>query len=467
MPDYQFRLAGKVTIPKEKKDEFSQKVLTILDRGGIRKTETMQISGKDITVVVPALPDENGKVWFDYSIFEKDKKEAASFDMNTGELSVPDSGYKEFMVIMNTLLVLQEAYSSTPCFLTYMGKPFKIDRYVDIIEAVLDEKIKLNNGAEVWEIYRFFHYSTEYDDIDINKALKVCLDWLRDPEQLIFAFDFDESLHSLSVKTEVKDRKEVCGLHRVDKEKYLYQLIEKHSADAGFEQWLREVLSSDLEKRKKLSEMDDDHGLIAELAMYFHSQVIARLYSISTGEEFWDVWERLNVNGYTDIIWNREEWHHSDKLKPLPFYRAIKRETQDEFLEWWDGENLKLSEELEEHFKDRQKTYDKLKVVSEMDAEKMLGNILYEMKKYWYCRYVDKKFVDEILSHKEDGSYLKILMVLWLFLNEPAEYYPELTRRQAIEWIIRRSRDPHDAVSMAAFTALIANNEQRERIFGV
>ena len=45
--------------------------------------------------------------------------------------------------------------------------------------------------------------------------------------------------------------------------------------------------------------------------------------------------------------------------------------------------------------------------------------------------------------------------------------FPELTGRQAVDWILRIIRDKDEVVEMAAFLTLMGNVSQRRRIFGV
>ena len=111
-----YKLEGNVTIPEDKKAEFSRYVLKILDLSGIRMTEKIELGGQTITVVRRPEPDEDGIVSFDYSIFEKKIRETSTYNMNTCELIAPDRGKLEFAVVMNVIMVMQESYSEMPCY---------------------------------------------------------------------------------------------------------------------------------------------------------------------------------------------------------------------------------------------------------------------------------------------------------------------------------------------------------------
>lgn len=96
MRDDLYKLEGIVMIPANEKAEFNRYILQILDVCGIRKTERIELDGRVITVARRPMPDGQGIVSFDYSIFEKKKRKTATYNTNTCELITPDRGYSEF-----------------------------------------------------------------------------------------------------------------------------------------------------------------------------------------------------------------------------------------------------------------------------------------------------------------------------------------------------------------------------------
>lgn len=80
------RIEGKINIPENKREEFNRNVYKILKMCGIRKVDEMEIGGQNVTVVRMPEVDANGMVSFDYSIFEKWKREVATYNIYTNEL---------------------------------------------------------------------------------------------------------------------------------------------------------------------------------------------------------------------------------------------------------------------------------------------------------------------------------------------------------------------------------------------
>ena len=83
-----------------------------------------------------------------------------------------------------------------------------------------------------------------------------------------------------------------------------------------------------------------------------------------------------------------------------------------------------------------------------------------------YFRYVDKSFVTEFIEHGNDLNHKKALILLERLLDKGQEYFPELTGKQADEWIIQGKRSKFDCVAISALLSLLTNNRQRNKIFG-
>lgn len=459
-----YTLAGTVHIPEESKDEFNKKVLTTLHRCGIRKTETISVNDIDITVVAPLKANREGIIEFDYSIFEKQKRGISSFNTLTGELKIADRGYGEYGLPINMIMALQQAYSDTPCFLMKEGKPCSVDFYAKLLAAVLKEETHFNNGNDIWENMLFFHKSPEYDDITSFNA------WHMSPykshSKILLAVSLDNKKIELTKNGAQMTKNDIAMAKYGPQLEYLYRTLLKCCDAQDFEAWFRELLDEPLSVRKETAKQEDDKGIIAELSLYIYSQAMAMQYALAKNENFWTVWERLGINGYNDII---QEDALSDEYEktPYPFYLAIQKKSEDEFLDLWDGNNLKLSDKLEKQVLQWRQDFDRISPAPNFDFEKELTDAIMEMENDWNCRVVDKSFVIDFLEHKGDTNYQRLLMVLRQYLDKDESFFPELTKQQAKKWVIRHYRNNYDSKLMSCYTSLMANIEQRKRIFSV
>ena len=112
-----FELVGEFSITEDKKTELNELVLKLLDKCGIRKLKEVEHMGKKMIVISQLEPDSNGIISFDYSIFEKKKRNISTYNLNTCELIVDDCGFCEFGMPLMLLLTLKESYSTTRCYL--------------------------------------------------------------------------------------------------------------------------------------------------------------------------------------------------------------------------------------------------------------------------------------------------------------------------------------------------------------
>ncbi len=304
-----YKLAGTLSIPAGKKDELNRYILQILNKCGIRKTEEMRLDGKTFTVVSLPKPDKDGVVRFDYSIFEKRKRETASYNMNTFELIVPDGGYREFQMAMNIIYVMLESYSETCCYFMRGDKIVNIVGYVELISDLLG--------------------------IDLQKT----------PQ-----------------------------------------------------------------KKKELS--------------------------------------------------------HNKERVMIQFYRVIERKYEDEFIEFWEDDERNFSDDMRDTFSDWKKWFNEVVLSEDVVMEAYLAEIIISLELDWKCCLVDKRFVTEFLCHTNDDNYKKALVLYRKIIDKDSAYFPELTQKQAICWILRNNCNDFNFTVMNAFQALLINHKHRMEILG-
>lgn len=470
MENNYYKILGEVKVPEEKKKELNDHILCILDRCGIRKTKEMNIAGKPVTVLERAKPDENGIISFNYSIFEQRKREISTYDTNTCSLHVSDRGYAEYGVTMNLLMVLLEAYTNGNCYVMYKDELMNVRGYLQLLYTILGEKIKLMNRGRYWDVLNFFHaqgnewiFSQKLFDVipfsyscfDIDHIMASL--WFNDDE-----IEISENITSFN-RSDIKSDSTTL----VKKREYLYYIIKNQiKEDAGrLEMFLKELLEADVDRRKEMASRDDDLGTIAELSLYMISPVIVHAYALAKGTDFWKQWDDFSVSGYCDTVNEKTEEEESEYTE-FPFYEVIQRENEDEFLEFWDGANLHLSEEMQQQLEEWRENYLTVQDDPDIDMEQYMAAILTDLEDIWNCRYVDAAFVKEFLEHGKEEAYRKVMMLIRSFMDREVNYFPELTEQQAVNWILRYQKSESEKNMMSALASLMGNKEQRKKIFG-
>lgn len=427
MKDNMFCLAGKVSIPVEKRNEMNKYVLEIMDKCGIRKTVEMTVAGKKVTVAAPARPNTDGIVLFDYSIFEKKKRKISQYDLNTCELYVEDPGYNEFGVVMNMIMVLQEAFTNGGCYFIKSGKLYDVEIYLLLIQGVLGEKVTLPGRIRMSEVYLFFRNSEEYKDITYTDLLEDYSDKYGrlDIEQLLAVFEIENKKIIIPEEGKISCRNEIKSANSCSRIEYAYRVFRgiKETEKTAMKSFLAELLNADFAKRKELSARQDEKGIIAELSLYVLPVRLVFAYTQDVDLDFWETWDSLGTKGYSDITWEADSKDDESDFQKFPFYKAIQRKNEDEFLEFWDGGNLLLSQNMKECIRYWEEQMNDICVPSVISVENLLTNIITRLERS-YCRYVDEKFVAEFMEHGSEINYQKALILIQRLLDKEQEYFP-------------------------------------------
>lgn len=472
MDESRYWLAGKVNVPEEEKPEFNAYVMEILSRFGMRKRKEVNIAGNKITILGKPVPDENGIVSFDYSIFEKKKRDISTYDTNTCELHSVDRGENEYGLAMNCILLLQECYSNGSCFFMEKKKPVDVYAYMCLLSTILNKKIYNNGREKIWDMLLL-----------LRKTPGVDLPSGRDIFRFVFPFGFAQLedfqfLSMLSVydtkppetdENSITDRMQIPKATYVSKRDYLYRIVagEYQNDKKKLEDYLEKLLPLSLPNRKRLAEAEDNLGIIAELSLYVPPTCIVNAFAVLEEKPFWDAWDELIAeNAYTDIACiNEKNEKLSEKWGRVSFHKIIFREDEDEFLEFWDGENLMLSDEMKEHIRMWKKLIDEQEDHPDLQVKLYLGETLAYIEKEWSCRYIDEVFIEKILDHQDNPTWRRVLLVLRRIVDHGIELFPEMNRKMAVLWL-ESSRMPFDATEIAAFCSLMENDAARQRIFG-
>lgn len=472
MEKSRYWLAGKVNVPEDKKPEFNAYVMEILNRFGMRKRKEINIAGDKITILEKLAPDENGIVSFDYSIFEKKNRDISTYNTNTCELHSVDRGENEYGLAMNCILALQESYSNGSCFFMEKRKPVEVYVYMCLLSNILNKKIYNNGREKIWDMLLLLRKTPDADlpsEQDIFQFVFPFEYSRLDSFQLLSLLPVDDTEPPKTDKEPITDRLQISGATYIAQREYLYRIMAEEYQDAKkkLEDFLKELLPMTLLDREKHAEADDNLGIIAELSLYIPPAAVVSTFALLEKRPFWDVWDELvTEKSYTDIIdEDDKEEKRSEKWVKVPFNKIIFRENEDEFLEFWDGENLMLSNEMKERIRIWKKLVDEQEDQPDIQVKPYLRETLAYIEKEWQCRYIDEAFVKKILDHQDEPAWRRVLLVLRRIVDDGIELFPEMNREMAVLWL-KLNRMPFDAMAIAAYCSLTENDVARQQVFG-
>lgn len=464
-----YRLLGTVKISENKKAELNKYVLELLHKGGIRKSCEVVLDGKTFTTLKPAVPDENGIVYFDYSIFERKLRHAGSYDTNTCTLTVSDRGYNEYGLVMNLLMFLLEIYSEDMCLLMDEDVPLAHpEGYLCLLNGILGVEFFNDKRCRMWDMF-YFLYQNGITDIEPFKMIAgAILDrdfhW-ENVAAYIAATSLNDCVKDSSIDI-TKDK--IASVESYVRRKFLRKILhDKLSVpDEQFEEDLKVLLNSNLDERQKMSEREDTLGIIAMCSLYMLPAVIVGSYAGIKKLPFWETWESFGDRKYTDYIVIEGNEDEKEELGKIPFYRQIRRENENEFLEYWDGSNLTLSDKMKEYIELWQRWFEEADDSPYISMEKTLAWIAEAVSEQYEVAYLDYDFVMEFLEHKDDKNYQRAVSLFRKTKDKDCLLFPELTAKQAYKEIIKYYQCAEDKMALRTYQALLHNKEQRKRLFG-
>ena len=105
---------GDQTIPEDKREEFTQRVLTILDQGGMLDLEDVSLFGKRVWLLKPpqALPGKD-TILFCHNYFEQDTWETGGYDPTSCSFHTNKVGWRQFNLVCSAVYVLYEFYTDS------------------------------------------------------------------------------------------------------------------------------------------------------------------------------------------------------------------------------------------------------------------------------------------------------------------------------------------------------------------
>lgn len=156
----------------------------------------------------------------------------------------------------------------------------------------------------------------------------------------------------------------------------------------------------------------------------------------------------------------------NNKESSFKYYEIMEMINEDIFLGVWEDRTLKLSDEMKREIVQWKEEYKSIKVPDGFDMEKELLNLLKDIEEYWPVRYVSEEFVKEYTLHKGDVSYMKGILLLQGKANCYLEYFPELTRTQAMKWAVSPFRTKFDSDAITALIGALSGKKTRKEIFG-
>lgn len=168
---------GNVKIPEEKLPELTQRMLTMLEQGGIMKHERVSLFGKELGLLYSVDLDEDGRAVFCYSYFDDDFWEDAAYNSKTGKVSSNKIGWGDFSSNVLAAYVLMELYSEEYGLVAVGDSLYPgAWKVIGWINHLFEEQFKNVRLMDAWKVYRLlkkFDFYDTFEGMDYLKSLSL------------------------------------------------------------------------------------------------------------------------------------------------------------------------------------------------------------------------------------------------------------------------------------------------------
>ena len=127
-------------IPEEKRPELAQRVMTILEHGGMMGIDLVEIYGKRVVLLKPLSPNEDGKIIFRFNYYEDALWEDAVYSVKNAKVISFKIGFKQFAEVICAVYALVDFYANGAGIPHRDGKPMELGFYAGWLNHLFHEK---------------------------------------------------------------------------------------------------------------------------------------------------------------------------------------------------------------------------------------------------------------------------------------------------------------------------------------
>ena len=480
-------------IPKDKRDEFAERIEKVFEAGGMMDVEWLVLYGKSIKMIRKA-SIQNGEMNFYYNYFEDDMWENAGFNKTGGYVWSNKIGSMHFHRAVVAAYVLEEQYTDGISAVMVNGELVNSGAYIGWLNYLFNEKKHIKN-FDKWKLFETIYfddndrYISWYDTGGGRYAfISGCEIYamLNGYEKALAKYgDVQkgelEELAINSMKNLVNELNNYADECKENKESQLKVLMDTFRMFYETDEKPIENTHVSNEKIRNIL-----GNLLISDAPAFAVKVISEIYKV----DFWELWRQIRDVARRRLV----ELYGNEGYYIVPIStEEFMRQSPDDMIPYWEeGCELNFSDELQEWFKDLKKLYDNL-LDEEFNISNMLlyvTNLLNDANENYYNIYAFSDFWEETLEHLQDKKYQVLWKIFDSMIKDPEmkkagevifvpegpghekeglHYIGEEPKRRLIcNWSFMESskRNNRARLTLRRYMALVGNKDLREKVFG-
>ena len=146
---------GDRTIPEDKWEEFTQRVLTILNQGGMMDLEEVSMFGKKIYLMKPLqIQPGQESLTFCYNYFENDIWETAGYRPGSCRFYTNKVGWRQFDLVCSAVYVLHEFYANSFGMVNRDDHVYDAREIIGWLNHLFGERYTNSRATNLWRIYQ-------------------------------------------------------------------------------------------------------------------------------------------------------------------------------------------------------------------------------------------------------------------------------------------------------------------------
>lgn len=494
-------------IPQDKQWKFSDCVERLFQAGGMMEIRTVQLCGKQLYTVRPAVMYGDG-MHFHYNYFEDNCWEDAGFDQDSCCIYSGEIGQNQLYSVIMAAYTLEGLFLESPAIPTVNGEPHEngfvhSSVYLGWIHYLFPN-LELPENRDLWKIFEMVHEQEHPDWENVNLML---YDWKKlanDANGMLGAIEIEAVMHgagkllSLFIEEQDEEIKNnnfgnplVCLVkfkEEVDKYKTESSLNEKEQLSL-----ILDILHAYYKHgEERLETYERYHAVVPMDLLLFAAlsdapALVVKLLAEIYDKDFWELW-----NPFKDTAERRYHRRTTTKIKPVTTSDFLGISPDDMILFWKDGGDITFSDGLQEWFQYLRSEYEKYKEKDFRVNEPM--SWITELMEYayenYYCVVAIDSFLYESIEHLHDDRY----HILWklfdemlhdpemeeegsvIFASDIPKYKPVGTYyidgkthrhlKKSWDFMCKDEKFNKARTTFRRYMALVANRELRKQVFG-
>ncbi|MBO5176688.1 MAG: hypothetical protein J6C07_04745 [Lachnospiraceae bacterium] len=487
----EFWRCGNATKDERKMEEFSEKVKTVFQCGGMMDIESTSLFGKKIITIRKAEMDSDG-MNFHYNYFEDDVWKNAGYDRKDNYVWSNKIGWSQFHDAVVAAYTLEEQYTEGVAATMVNGEFVSSWEYVGWLNYLFDERKHIKN-FDTWSLFEAHYRKIGAEDYD--RYEDAWSDFGDKRYAFISKCEIYAVLHGINEMLKMVDQREKDELENLSFEgmkfaiNYLktYEKSEECTVEEQCKKMMNAIKEYYLYDKKDENEYSK---LIIGLSASDAPAVIVKGVAETFSKDFWELWDEIK-----DVVCRKQQILYGNAgyyVIPISTQELFRQNSDDMVLYWEDDGKITFSDELWNWFYELKIEFDNM-----VEEECIIKNplrymveLLEEAEENFYRVFAISNYFEECMENLNDVRY----QTLWrlfdklihsqelreaadvIFVpegpeheNEGVHYWGDKPKRRLIRsWDIM-SHDKKQNIgrmTVRRFLALVANLPLRKKVFG-